>query len=522
MKINVTKYIGADKFNCKNYLLKKAADAAVDTSNIGNGAKFLVNANNWQGEHFNNFITAIGTAGVAPIFIINNPLAKEDMNTKKYTAARQPISAVITLAAQVPIMSAYNKMLDNYVTEHRLDRCDLHAAPPKSYFNKLISAQTKKFLLENPDFAGQVKKSQIKDLFYEKAKNNSFYEELSKIRKIIHGIPFAGEENYQKVAELLKNSVENNKFKIDTLLSPKDFENAEKHLLHGYLNDTHSLVFKDGKLVKVGENEITKNHHKIEIKSVSDLKKASVRSLLKKYGLEIGKDELSAIKEAFNDDIIRDQAIKTVEAENLSKAKAKFQMANMATKAQAKLLAYKSVLLKENLSEAQIADALKKRSLKLLEEMLEDAQNIKSGLKQGVVELTTEEAEYLCKKISDKIDNKYNPAMKPNKTFLDKAKIKIYNCFEGERNINLLKVEGRATLEETLLDQQAKKWLTTRINNSQKILKNFKNISGLIVGLAILPFTCGLLNWAYPRFMEEFFPKLANSKAQSQKAKEVK
>ena len=137
MNIDVSKYITRGKFTYQSYLRKKAAEARVDLSSVGWGEKSLIYANQWQGEHFNNGVTAVGTAFIAPIFIINNPLAKEDLDTKKYTAARQPISAFITLAGQVPVMMAYNKMLDNYVTEHRLDRCDLHAAPPKSYYNNL-------------------------------------------------------------------------------------------------------------------------------------------------------------------------------------------------------------------------------------------------------------------------------------------------------------------------------------------------------------------------------------------------
>ena len=38
-----------------------------------------------NGENLNNVVTAIGTAGVAPIFIVNNPLAKEDKKTKVAT-----------------------------------------------------------------------------------------------------------------------------------------------------------------------------------------------------------------------------------------------------------------------------------------------------------------------------------------------------------------------------------------------------------------------------------------------------
>lgn len=36
----------------------------------------------------------------------------------------------------------------------------------------------------------------------------------------------------------------------------------------------------------------------------------------------------------------------------------------------------------------------------------------------------------------------------------------------------------------------------------------YKKIQGIVLTLATLPFSCGLLNWAYPRIMEKYFPQL--------------
>ena len=43
-------------------------------------------------------------------------------------------------------------------------------------------------------------------------------------------------------------------------------------------------------------------------------------------------------------------------------------------------------------------------------------------------------------------------------------------------------------------------------------LKGYKQIAGLIVSCAVLPFTCALLNWVYPIFMDAVFPNLSNKK----------
>ena len=50
----------------------------------------------------------------------------------------------------------------------------------------------------------------------------------------------------------------------------------------------------------------------------------------------------------------------------------------------------------------------------------------------------------------------------------------------------------------------------------QKVVKNnlkaHKQITGLIVSFLMLPISCSLLNWCYPRFMDAVFPNLSNKK----------
>ena len=47
---------------------------------------------------------------------------------------------------------------------------------------------------------------------------------------------------------------------------------------------------------------------------------------------------------------------------------------------------------------------------------------------------------------------------------------------------------------------------------TKKHLEGVKRISTLVVALAMLPVTCSLLNWIYPRFMDAVFPNLSNKK----------
>ena len=43
-------------------------------------------------------------------------------------------------------------------------------------------------------------------------------------------------------------------------------------------------------------------------------------------------------------------------------------------------------------------------------------------------------------------------------------------------------------------------------------IKAHKQLTGLRVSLLILPLSCWVLNWTYPRFMDALFPNLSNKK----------
>lgn len=57
------------------------------------------------------------------------------------------------------------------------------------------------------------------------------------------------------------------------------------------------------------------------------------------------------------------------------------------------------------------------------------------------------------------------------------------------------------------------------IERTKAHMKCYKQIVGVFVSLAILPFTCTLLNWIYPRFMDVFFPNLSSKKHDNESSK---
>jgi|GEM_PF-3948707 len=76
--------------------------------------------NKCAGEKTSIIINAIGTGLLAPLVIANNPLSKEDKDTKVYSALRQPISAVIAIITQLAVCMKADKIIDKLAYNNKL------------------------------------------------------------------------------------------------------------------------------------------------------------------------------------------------------------------------------------------------------------------------------------------------------------------------------------------------------------------------------------------------------------------
>ncbi len=68
------------------------------------------------------------------------------------------------------------------------------------------------------------------------------------------------------------------------------------------------------------------------------------------------------------------------------------------------------------------------------------------------------------------------------------------------------------TYEEVLHNVKIKKLVRSRLSDAKRVFKTMNTQMGLVVTLATLPFTCGFLNWAYPRIMEKIMPEMSAKK----------
>lgn len=360
--------------------------------NLPGSLKKLVYWGNNDGEIMNTIITGLGTAFVAPLFIAFNPFSKEDKDIKAYSAWRQPISAVLAVAAQIAINLKWEHYLDRLASTGGFDRANLKAMPQKSYLKHLIKFKSPK-KLSKEELEAQIHKLQ------DEAKR----KQITIARREHNGNPawsdLVGKEHLQKAEKIVRS---------DSTLASK----------------IQGLKEKEAK--KYLEPFIKKEAEKIVREEIYD--EARIKRVVRSFK-EQGLSRDEAI-ELVQQRIQRLMNI-TDEAKSVSKAKAL----------------------------GLLQGQLKK---------LEDIRKFEEG----------------------------NKAIK--------------NAFDSVKDLG-------SSFKEVLENVKIKRLVIKQADDAKIVLKNFKRWTGIVISLITLPFSCGLLNWAYPRIMEKIMPEASKKK----KAKEA-
>lgn len=451
--------------------------------------KFLHEVGENNGENLNNVVTAVGTAGVAPIFIVHNPLAKEDKKTKLYSAWRQPISAAIALAVLTPVNNAWNGLLDRIATFERTENMDMSGKPCESILKRKIKEEYKieKNIFERAQIAyfkehGTVMPDALKEREWPYVSKKDFYaKRLDKYQDEAFYREVGLKRDSQKYiiedmvsAEKLEEAKKNPNLKVLTakdFIKPSELEAAEK--------DYFANVMKERFNVDINEGEFKK----AKITSIETLKKKRVgKKLIKQLGIDV--KALSKEVEEKGFELAKKRVDEVIKSEIKTK----------------KLTSSILVKMQEDLSR-KIVEINKQGYTH--EEHTKAIINAKKEVYESALE-------YLTKKMQSQEVAEIKEVYKEALYKLNKA-----GCIEK------VKFHG-LTDEAVMRSVKLKKYQKVIIKNAEKFLKNTKKKSGLIVGLLVLPISCGILNWTYPRFMEKFLPELANAKKSKADGKEAK
>lgn len=406
---------------------------------------------NGIGEFQNIVINSIGTGIVAPLLIKYNFLSKTDEDTRTYTAWRQPISAFLAIMTQALITLPFDYIIKTMVNNGEFGlKYNLTFAPDEKLLRKEIIKNNKNKNLS---------KAEIDELV--KAKKNKNMDEIVNTLLTENKIKFS---EYRSPNLVSLPDEELRQLALDTIKEELEIEKGE-------LKKSYKIKTP----LRIQRADFYRTHPEETFNLLTEIQQQLDNT-------KSDKELKSFLK----------HKIKTLKKEN----------------AESELLAMlqetydrHSFKDKKSKKEIPLRDVIRKKLLGMFEDY-HTYSNV--GSFEELQKLINKEGLSRVRELEGTID------------ILQHAKKSI----ETNKNITINEVY------ETIKQQVAAKGLESRfeefklpkamIERLAKLVKSnvsaLKQMSGLVVSFAILPLTCHLLNWTYPKFMDAVFPNLSNKK----------
>lgn len=466
-----------------------------------------------KGEAGGIIINALGTGLVAPLFIAFNPLSKADEDTKKYTAMRQPVSAVLAILIQAGLTKPLGKLYDNLINNGKLGN--------SPYFDK-SNLKGKDFYLK------EYKKLGIADVYPEDFAQAKEKEEIKKIIKSLetegsinfdNGKKVEGKEINNLINKTLESYKQGYKDKIKVIENKKiDIKIERAKLLINPKNspEIQNMCLKIREMTKdTNPNEFLKewlNSENKDIKQIANEFLACGNDVSMKHRADNTLTKISQFQNGVKSiNKISDEAgnilPKMKQALNVDDQNIKIIMDNLSHMYKGKEGTH---LIEKFVGEINACpdEKTKKTYITKIINRIEKVLKNK-GKNEQMIEIY-QRAYY--EDLSDSLKNKL--------IFLDNCK--IANTAPITDIPNRIK-ELNSTIKEFNGKDFTRDIVKTWQNVVNGRVKGFKQITNILFGLFItLPITCTALNWVYPRFMDIFFPHLSKndkSEAPEEKAK---
>lgn len=466
-------------------------------------AKRMVKIHEGMGEIQNQFINALGTGLVAPLFIKYNPLSDTDKDTRTYTAWRQPVSAILAVATQcaivIPFNAAIKRMADIGYTHMPL-QYNSSLFPSDDYIKKLIKADN-----PNKKFTKDEMKLEIESY---KKKNNKVLEDMIKKDKIVYNqtdIKSVSEiempkEDFKKLfAETLDKIIESENIARQNTVGVKLPQKIERNLFYyNYPEESRALLKK---LDETTNTIYSSKNKPVSMKTKNKEFRKACTNIIKELKQEVKKgnstkeisDGLIKIVKEIKDKCnkIDDPSVGRNISIKISKMSDTVTL--MGTKKSTKeIIEYVNEVIYGRTSAIDgTIETLKKIKTKLL------GPGISVSKAQAIIDETI--------------------AASKNKTAAKMDACGIDSKEAARKSIETLESVG-SRLEEKA-GSIAKKIGEQLKKHAKSNIDGLKRWTGLGVSLAILPLTCWMLNRIYPWFMDLAFPKLSNKAASQKEAK---
>jgi len=466
-------------------LYKESCDTGKTyNANAPQDVKFLLKLSKYLGSDTVNIIVNALGAAYAGIFIAVNPVSNTDENTKKYAGLRYPLSAVIGAGVQAGVSIPFGKMLKHQANTGSLnDDIDLRFLNDKDFIEKNIRKyytpdEVEKVIKErNPE----VKSSkEIKKLVKKEYARLAEEEYVTRMKNAVKNMLYEGtlvvtNDNaaFKEIAELIKNP---NNEEARKLLEQKRQE-VVKRMPSDKFKEVFTEVIKRN--VKILEQQIVRYENEKWYKQSSRALFFS-NDLLRTNTLKF-LDELEEHINALN---IKDKTVPSKELHNWLTEKINKSSDTIK----------EPVNIIKDIRDRQIVTSIEQYIKDLRGQIKKGAES--NGIDGRVGNITRDllsQTEDIKQQIDILNDIKYTLANNIGK-----------NSTTYMRNI----LEKAQNIKEFDLFQDLISSNTKRIKGSLKILSQ---VGGIFVSIPTVAVSCILLNWAHPRFIEKFFPEVAQS-----------
>ena len=167
---------------------------------------------------------------------------------------------------------------------------------------------------------------------------------------------------------------------------------------------------------------------------------------------------------------------------------------------------------KEKFIEDKVREHSGKVAIKVVEEKAKVKYKVREWIKKAQDSKTEFKELILAKKAELKRLRKSKAAESEIK-FFEKTLSKLIGYGKYE-NVKFL---GNS-YKDVLQSVKIKQFIYAQADKNLSVLKSYKKWTGIVISLITLPFSCGLLNYAYPRIMEKIMPQVAQKKKQKEAA----
>lgn len=414
-----------------------------------------------RGEIQNIIINAMGTGLVAPIFIKYNFLSDADEDTRTYSAWRQPLSAVLAVVTQAGMTVPFYKIYDKWANIGEFDEA----------MNKTLF--------------------QDEDWIKKQVKNEDAFKNATK-------------DTIKKEVKIRKNA------QYNALLEAFSDESHHCRPVYQYADGTSkpmsNTTYKNLLIETIDRLE---KFDKKALENIEEtLKRRTIRSKYYKNNYTDARAMLTELKDAIDNSNNIEELNKYLTSK-INKLQTNAKHSEMFTiyknlRQRAKVASNGSSIFTYN----DIKNALSEKT----ENMLKHADKYKDVQTDAEVETMVKATVEKERNALTRIIEEYSNIKKDISETTSVKSIKK----------QLAELKSELNIDYTSLDKDFTKEVVNRLIARTKSHHNwYKQFTGIFVSLAMLPFTCTLLNWIYPRFMDIFFPNLSNKKHNNSSAKLV-